>query len=56
VIPPNLERETWEVEKNLLRKELRRFLTFAELAENAEEATTQLLRLQERYQLCLGNE
>jgi hypothetical protein len=56
VIPPNLERETWEVEKNLLRKELRRFLTFAELAENAEEATTQLFRLQERYQLCLGNE
>jgi len=55
VIPPNLERETWEVEKNLLRKELRRFLTFAELAENAEEATTQLLRLQERYQLRLGN-
>jgi DNA phosphorothioation system restriction enzyme len=56
VIPPNLERETWEAEKNLLRKELRRFLTFAELAENAEEATTQLLRLQERYQLRLSNE
>jgi DNA phosphorothioation system restriction enzyme len=51
VIPPNLERETWEVEKNLLRRELRRFLTFAELAENAEAATTQLLRLEERYQL-----
>jgi DNA phosphorothioation system restriction enzyme len=51
VIPPNLERETWEIEKNLLRKELRRFLTFAELAENAEAATTQLLKLQERYQL-----
>jgi superfamily II DNA or RNA helicase len=54
VIPPNLERETWEVEKNLLQKELRRFLTFAELAENAEAATTELLRLQERYQLRLG--
>ena len=51
VIPPNLERETWEVEKNLLRKELLRFLTFAELADNAEEATTQLLRLQEQYKL-----
>ena len=41
----------FEVEKNLLRKELRRFLTFAELADNAEEATTQLLRLQEQYEL-----
>jgi superfamily II DNA or RNA helicase len=51
VIPPSLDRETWEVEKNLLRKELRRFLTFAELADNAEEATTQLLRLQEQYEL-----
>ena len=51
VIPPSLDRETWEVEKNLLRKELLRFLTFAELADNAEEATTQLLRLQEQYEL-----
>jgi DNA phosphorothioation system restriction enzyme len=51
VIPPNLDRETWEVEKNLLRKELRRFLTFAELADNVEEATTQLLKLQEEYKL-----
>jgi DNA phosphorothioation system restriction enzyme len=51
VIPPSLERETWAVEKNLLRKELLRFITFAELADNAEEATTQLLRLQEQYKL-----
>lgn len=51
VIPPNLERETWEVERNLLRKELLRFLTFAELADNALEATQQLLRLQEQYEL-----
>ncbi|NJR45315.1 MAG: DNA phosphorothioation system restriction enzyme [Hyellaceae cyanobacterium CSU_1_1] len=51
VIPPNLDRDTWEVEKNLLRKELRRFITFAELADNAEEATTQLLKLQEHYEL-----
>ena len=51
VIPPDLERETWEVEKNLLRKELLRFLTFAELADNAEEATKQLLSLQEQYGL-----
>lgn len=51
VIPPSLERETWEVEKNLLRKELQRFLTFAELADNAQEATTKLLHLQEQYKL-----
>lgn len=51
VIPPNLERETWEVERNLLRKELLRFLTFAELADNAREATQQLLKLQEQYEL-----
>ncbi len=51
VIPPNLDRETWEVEKNLLRKELRRFLTFAELADNASDATQKLLRLQDQYAL-----
>ncbi|PSB05882.1 DNA phosphorothioation system restriction enzyme [Pleurocapsa sp. CCALA 161] len=51
VIPPNLDRDTWEVEKNLLRKELLRFITFAELADNAEEATTQLFKLQEQYEL-----
>ena len=51
VIPPNLDRETWEVEKNLLRKELTRFITFAELADNAGEAIKQLLQLQEQYQL-----
>ena len=51
VIPPSLDRETWEVEKSLLRKELLRFLTFAELADNADEATKQLLRLQEQYKL-----
>ncbi len=51
VIPPSLDRETWEVERNLLRKELMRFLTFAELADNATEASNKLLQLQEQYQL-----
>ena len=51
VIPPNLDRETWEVEKNLLRKELIRFISFAELADNALEATNKLLQLQEQYRL-----
>ncbi|MEO0836288.1 MAG: DEAD/DEAH box helicase family protein [Cyanobacteria bacterium J06642_3] len=51
VVPPTLDRDTWEVEKNLLRKELRRFLTFAELADNADWACEKLLRLQDRYEL-----
>ena len=51
VVPPDLDRETWEVERNLLRKELYRFITFAELADNAAEARNKLLQLQDRYQL-----
>jgi DNA phosphorothioation system restriction enzyme len=51
VMPPELDRETWEVERNLLRKELKRFLEFAQLAINAQEAETKLLEIQERY--CL---
>ncbi|MGK7948643.1 MAG: DNA phosphorothioation system restriction enzyme [Xenococcaceae cyanobacterium] len=51
VMPPNLERETWEVEKNLLRKELIRFIEFAELSLNAESAISKLLSIQEKYDL-----
>ena len=51
VVPPNLDRETWEVERNLLRKEILRFITFAELADNSDEAIARLLELQERYEL-----
>ncbi|MEL6439711.1 MAG: DNA phosphorothioation system restriction enzyme [Cyanobacteria bacterium J06621_8] len=51
VIPPTLDRETWQVEKNLLRKELMRFMTFAELADNAAAACEKLLGLQERYRI-----
>lgn len=51
VIPPQLDRETWEVERNLLRKELKRFLEFAKLAQNADSATEKLIRLQEQYEL-----
>jgi DNA phosphorothioation system restriction enzyme len=51
VIPPNLDRATWEVEKNLLRKELIRSIAFAELADNSKEAIDILLQLQEQYQL-----
>ncbi len=51
VLPPDLGRETLEVERNLLRKELRRFLEFADLADNAGEARIKLLQLQKRYGL-----
>lgn len=51
VMPPNLDRETWEVERNLLRKELTRLIEFAQLADNAVEARRKLLALQEKYGL-----
>lgn len=51
VIPPELDRNTLEVEKNLLRKELKRFMEFADLAENAPEARSKLLSLEAKYGL-----
>lgn len=51
VLPPDLGRETLEVERNLLRKELKRFLEFADLADNSGAARTKLLQLQTRYGL-----
>jgi DNA phosphorothioation system restriction enzyme len=51
VLPPDLDRETIEVERNLLKKELRRFVEFADLADNAGEARIKLLNLQKRYGL-----
>jgi superfamily II DNA or RNA helicase len=51
VLPPELDRETLEVERNLLRKELKRFVEFADLADNAGEARVKLLTLQKRYGL-----
>jgi superfamily II DNA or RNA helicase len=51
VLPPDLDRHTWEVERNLLKKELKRFIEFAELAENATEARSQLFNLQQKYGL-----
>jgi len=51
VLPPDLGKETIEVERNLLRKELKRFLEFADLADNAGEARVKLLQLQRRYGL-----
>ena len=51
VLPPDLGREAWEVERNLLKKELKRFLEFADLADNVGEARSKLLELQKRYGL-----
>jgi hypothetical protein len=51
VLPPDLDRETIEVERNLLKKELKRFVEFADLADNAGEARMKLLALQKRYGL-----
>ena len=51
VLPPDLGRETLEIERNFLRKELTRFVEFADLADNAGEARVRLLDLQRRYGL-----
>jgi superfamily II DNA or RNA helicase len=51
VLPPDLDRDTIEVERNLLRRELRRFVEFADLADNAGEARMKLWALQKRYGL-----
>nr|WP_199304135.1 DNA phosphorothioation system restriction enzyme [Nodosilinea sp. FACHB-131] len=51
VVPPDLGRESLVTERNLLRKELKRFTEFADLADNAGEARVKLLPLQKRYGL-----
>lgn len=51
VVPPELDREIWDVERNLIKKELRRFIEFANIAENAEFATLTLLEIQNKYGL-----
>jgi DNA phosphorothioation system restriction enzyme len=51
VLPPELDRDTLAIERNLLRKELLRLIEFADLADNAAAARSQLLALQKRYDL-----
>jgi DNA phosphorothioation system restriction enzyme len=51
VIPPDLGGELFEVERNLLRSELRRFAEFADLAVNRAQAREALLPLQRQYDL-----
>ena len=45
VTPPFENREVWEIEKHLLKKELRRLIEFAKLAKNASHAQNILVRL-----------
>ncbi len=51
VVPPNYDTETFEIDRQLLRRELIRFVEFADLADNAGEARLKLLDLQQRYEL-----
>ncbi len=51
VLPPELDRETLSIERNLLKKELLRLIEFADLADNAAAARSQLIILQKRYGL-----
>ncbi len=51
VMPPDLDRQTWEVERNLLRKELKRFTEFGKIAKNAGEVKQKFLSIQEQYDL-----
>ncbi len=51
IMPPELDREAWQVERNLLKRELKRFVEFADLADNSGEARLKLLNLQEQYSL-----
>ncbi len=51
VIPPDLGGEFFEVERKLLRSELKRFAEFADLALNRGQAREALLPLQRRYDL-----
>jgi DNA phosphorothioation system restriction enzyme len=51
VVPPDLDRETREVERNLLKKELKRFVEFADLADNSTEARVKLMEIHQKYGL-----
>lgn len=51
VVPPDLGREYWAIERRVLKGELTRFVEFADLALNAGEARQALYPLQEKYEL-----
>lgn len=51
VVPPDLGSEYWPIERRVLRRELARFVEFADLALNAGEARKALYPLQAKYEL-----
>ncbi len=51
VLPPELDRDTWLIERQLLQKELKRFLEFAQIADNSQEAYQLIYEVLERYDL-----
>lgn len=52
VVPPDdPSEETFDTERQLVRKELQRYIEFATLAENAGEVLGQLVDIQRKYQL-----
>ncbi len=53
VIPPELDREILETERNLFRKELKRFIEFADLADNSEAARQKIITLAAKYDISL---
>ena len=53
VIPPIVERDIWEIERHLIKKELRRFIEFAKLADNATEAKNILDIISQQFGLVL---
>ena len=48
VTPPILTRDIWEIERHLIKKELRRFIEFAKLANNATEAKKTLTSISQQ--------
>lgn len=56
VMPPELDRDTLQVEKSLLQKEFKRFLEFAELAKNGTEACVKLSWLAAKYGIELNSD
>ncbi|TVQ47152.1 MAG: DNA phosphorothioation system restriction enzyme [Gloeocapsa sp. DLM2.Bin57] len=55
VLPPELDREIWETERNLFLKELKRFVEFADLADNSIAARQKIITLATKYGIDLGN-
>jgi DNA phosphorothioation system restriction enzyme len=53
VLPPELDREILETERNLFYKELKRFVEFADLANNGVAARQKIATVAAKYAICL---